>query len=228
MPKSANLVLYSDEALLVINKPAGLPTLPDGYDPDAPHVASILSPEYGAVWIVHRLDRETSGVLVLARSREGHRALNMQFDSHLANKLYHALVVGDPGWDELTVVDPGEGKPSVTHLRVLERFGKYTLVEARPETGRTHQIRAHLASTGHPIVADPLYGDGKALYLSEFKAGFKQEKEGAAERPLLARVGLHARSLEIAHPLTGEMLRFEAPYPKDFTAALNQLRKTLM
>ena len=215
------LTIYADEALLVIHKPAGLPTLPDGYHPDAPHVRSVLEPEYGRLWIVHRLDRETSGVLVLARSAQAHRALNTQFAQHQAAKVYHALCQGNPDWQEKTVslplrpdgdrrhrtvVDPQAGKPAVTHLRVLELFAGCALVEARPETGRTHQIRAHLAAAGLPIAADRLYGTGEE------------------QPPLLARLGLHAFSLEFAHPLSGEKVRFTAPYPEDFAAALDRLR----
>jgi tRNA pseudouridine32 synthase / 23S rRNA pseudouridine746 synthase len=221
-----DLLLYADEALLVIHKPAGLPTLPDGYAPDAPHVRSVLEPEYGRLWIVHRLDRETSGVLALARTAQAHRSLNGQFEKHQTIKIYHALVnagsPGGPDWEERTVrlplrpngdrrhrtvVDPRAGKPAVTHLRVLERFSGAALIEARPETGRTHQIRAHLAAEGLPIAADAVYGGGKE------------------ESPLLPRLGLHAFSLEFAHPLSGEPVRFTAPYPDDFAAALEQLRR---
>src|SRR5512136_1995664 len=96
-------ILYIDDVLLVINKPAGLPSLPDGYDPAAPHVRSLLEPYFGRIWIVHRLDRGTSGVLLLARSAEAHRALNTQFDQRQVRKTYHALIVGSPDWEVKTV-----------------------------------------------------------------------------------------------------------------------------
>lgn len=196
-------ILYSDEAVLVIDKPAGLHTLPDGYDPALPHVRSLLEPEYGRLWIVHRLDRETSGVLVLARTAEAHRSLNTQFEQHQVRKVYHALVEGCPAWQETTAnlplrvnvghrhrtaVDPRRGKPAVTHLRVIENFADTTLVEALPKTGRTHQIRAHLSALGHPIVGDELYG--------------------ARSSP--SGLHLHALSLEFTHPITGERLKFES------------------
>ena len=205
--KTALDILFCDETILVIDKPAGLHTLPDGYDPSLPHVRGLLEPEFGRLWIVHRLDRETSGVLVLARTAQAHRSLNTQFERHQTQKVYHALVMGGPDWQDTSVrlplrinvghrhrtaVDLGRGKPAVTHLRVLERYEQTTLVEAAPETGRTHQIRAHLAALGHPIVGDELYGgipSPEGLYL-------------------------HARSLEITHPLTGERMKLTAENPK--------------
>jgi RluA family pseudouridine synthase len=212
-------ILWSDETLLAVNKPAGLPTLPDGYDAAAPYLVKVLQPQFGRLWVVHRLDRVTSGVIVLARTAEAHRALNLQFDGREVSKVYHALAAGAPAWDEQTaalplrvdgdrrhrtVVDPQRGKPAVTRFTVLERLPGCVLIEARPETGRTHQIRAHLAALGHPLLADTLYG--------------------GADTEIIGRAGLHAWSLAVAHPTTGEGLRFEAPYPDDFANALHCLR----
>ncbi len=217
-------ILYLDESLLVINKPAGLPSLPDGYNPAAPHVRSLLEPHYGRIWIVHRLDRDTSGVLLLARTALAHRALNSQFDQRQVSKIYHALVNGSPEWDtkmvdlplrtdvghrHRTAVDPQRGKPAVTHLRVLQRFTGYTLIKAVPQTGRTHQIRAHLAAVGYPILADDLYG----------------EQPVSATHPIISRLALHALLLNIEHPVLHSNLHFKAPYPEDFARALAELRK---
>ena len=231
------LVLYVDDSLLVVNKPAGLPSLPDGYQAEAPHLRSVFEPLFGRLWMVHRLDRETSGAVVLARSPQVHRALNMQFQERQTTKVYHALVIGLPNWAEQLVDAPllpdgdrrhrsivtEKGRPAVTLFRVLEGFSSYALVEAQPKTGRTHQIRLHLAHLGHPIVADGLYGDGKGLYLSAIKPGYRVGK--TEETALLGRLGLHAWSLAFAHPLSGEQVSFIAPYPEDFQVALRQLRK---
>jgi tRNA pseudouridine32 synthase/23S rRNA pseudouridine746 synthase len=136
-------LLFKDSALLVVNKPAGLATLPDGYDLTLPHIKSILEQEAGSLWIVHRLDKETSGVLVLARSAGAHRSLNTQFEKRQVSKVYHALVTGNPVWQEQTVNlplrpngdrhhrtvgDPQTGKPAVTHFKVIERLGKFCLL----------------------------------------------------------------------------------------------------
>lgn len=212
-------VLFSDEHLLVVNKPAGLSTLPEGYDKSALCLINLLKEQYQRVWVVHRLDKETSGAIVFARSAEVHRALNIAFDSREVSKVYHAIARGVPAWDEevielplrpdgdrrhRTVSDRLHGKPAVTKLRVIERFAQHTLIEARPETGRTHQIRAHLAAIDLPLAGDVLYGSKAAAFI--------------------ARTALHARSMEFEHPLTHEALQVEAPYPLDFAQALRQLR----
>jgi RluA family pseudouridine synthase len=235
-------ILFEDESILVISKPAGLLSLPDGYDPDAPDLLAVLQPSFGDLWIVHRLDRETSGVIVLARNESAHAALNNQFENRQVKKVYHAITNGNPIWNERsisaplridadryhrTLIDQEVGKPAETSFKVLERFGRqakrYTLVEASPLTGRTHQIRVHLAALGFPVAVDALYGTKTPIMLSDIKRGYRGDPE--TERPLLDRLGLHAFRLTLQHPKTGETLTFEAPYSRDIAATLNQLRK---
>jgi RluA family pseudouridine synthase len=217
-------ILYIDEALLVVDKPAGLPTLPDGYQPDAPCLIGLLKLSFAPLWVVHRLDKDTSGVIVFARSAAAHRQLNTQFEQRQAEKRYHALAHGSPLWEETTVdlplrpngdrrhrtvIDPQRGKPASTSLRLLQRFDNYTLLEATPHTGRTHQIRAHLAALGFPIAADALYGP-----------------KTSHPPPPIARLALHAYSLQLLHPLSQAQISFQAPCPADFLQAVQQLGPT--
>lgn len=213
-------IIHADSDLLVIDKPAGILSIPDGYDRAVPYLGGILEPSYGRLWVVHRLDKETSGVMVFARNPQAHKALNTQFAGHQISKTYHALVDGHPDWDEKcmdmplrtnvgrrnrTTVDIADGKMSLTRFRVLEKFRGHALLEACPETGRTHQIRAHLYDLGYAILTDPLYGAGLVS-------------------PLIGRLALHAVSISVWHPTTGVMITFEAPYPQDFEVGLTQLR----
>jgi RluA family pseudouridine synthase len=232
-------VLYCDSDLLVINKPAGLSTLPDGYSPTLPHVKSVLEHEHGQLWIVHRLDKQTSGVLLLARSAQAHRSLNAQFEQHQVLKIYHALVKGNPEWKEKsinlplrlngdrshrTVVDHEKGKPTITHLKVLKRFGNYSLLEAIPETGRTHQIRAHLSSENLTIVGDKLYAGRKHDNPSEIES--QPAHSFDLSKISMEGMGLHARSLEIIHPNSGQRIKFKAAYPAWWEHALQLLQST--
>jgi RluA family pseudouridine synthase len=218
-------VLWLDAALLAIDKPAGLLSLPDGYNPVLQHARALLEPRYGRLWIIHRLDRDTSGVMVLARSADAHHHVNQQFAQHAVEKIYHAMVNGSPDWDSTvvdlplrsgvgrrkrTMVDHQRGKPALTRLQVLQRAGPYSLVEARPATGRMHQIRAHLTAMGHSIVGDDLYGD----------VGLQKHLASAQDTVKFSRTLLHAFSLRLLHPITGEPLMLQAPYPADFSAAL--------
>lgn len=215
-------ILYKDTHILVIDKPAGLPVLPDGWEQDAPYLVKMLEEEYGRLWVVHRLDKGTSGVMIFARDAESHRALNIQFENHEAQKTYHAIMEGNPKWDEKvtkfplranvgkkhrTAVDDKNGKPSETHFRVIKRYQDTALVEAKPMTGRTHQIRVHAYALGHPLLGDVLYS--------------------AQETWLITRPALHAQSLSFIHPVTNERMKFAAPHPADFEEALKEIRDGL-
>ncbi|MBK7937803.1 MAG: RluA family pseudouridine synthase [Lewinellaceae bacterium] len=232
-------ILYADEQILMVSKPAGLLTIPDRSG-NKDSLLGLLEQKFGKVYVVHRLDRETSGILCFARTESAHRHLSMQFEHHTTDKYYLALVDGVLHHEEGEVDKPiGEhptvagkmtisnsGKPSLTFYRVAERFNRYTLVEVLIKTGRTHQIRVHFQSIGYPLAVDALYGRRAAFYLSEIKGKtYKSGKYSEEERPLMERTSLHAARLRIDHPLTGERLEFKTDPPKDFAAVLSQLRK---
>lgn len=236
-----NLVIYQDEALLVINKPAGLPTLVDGYYPDAPYLLGLVKKTIQPVWVVHRLDRQTSGVILFALSAQAHRNLNIQFEKRETQKIYHAIVNGIPSWDRKTVnlrlrvngdrkhrtvVDAMRGKPSSTTLQIIETYLKYSLISAEPHSGRTHQIRAHLAAIQLPIVVDPLYGDGQSLTIPDQTEISNNQYPTNITR--LERLGLHAYQICLSHPTTHKPIEFFAPYPEDFSQVLDSLKKSCL
>jgi 23S rRNA pseudouridine955/2504/2580 synthase/23S rRNA pseudouridine1911/1915/1917 synthase len=232
-------LIYEDEHILVVNKPAGLLTIPDR-NGARESLHAQLERKYGKVFIVHRLDRETSGILVFARNEAAHRHLSMQMEHHTADKYYYALVDGFLHHEEGEIDKPiGEhasipgkmsirttGKPSLTYYRVAERFKNFTLAEVLIKTGRTHQIRIHFQSIGYPLAVDALYGRRPAFLLSEIKGRtYKSGKYTEEERPIMERTSLHAARLKLDHPVSGERMEFETDLPKDFAAVLNQLRK---
>jgi 23S rRNA pseudouridine1911/1915/1917 synthase len=235
-------VVYEDESLIGVNKGPGLAVGADRWDESAERLDTLLCALYdGPVLTVHRLDRETSGIIVFARDTAAQRLLSGAFASRSAEKLYYAVVHGRPGWTETecslslapdgdrlhrTVVDRRHGKRSLTRFRLLFSAGGYAVVEARPATGRTHQIRVHLASLGHPVVCDPLYGarnSPKPVRLSSFKKGWRGDP--LEERPLLDRLGLHAARLVLPYPDAENPLVLEAPLPRDMGALIKQLEK---
>lgn len=213
-------IIHQDTQIIVLNKPAGLSVLVEGWDESAPYLKKTLDEKFGRIWVVHRLDKVTSGVMVFALTPEAHRNLNTQFEHREVEKSYHAVVENIPEWNEYTarhslhanvgrkhrtVVDSHRGKPSETAFRVLERWQaqNHAWIEAKPKTGRTHQVRVHLATSGFPILADKLYG--------------------ASKTSLISRPALHAQTLSFRHPSTEEKMSFTAPYPKDFKKLLDQL-----
>jgi len=232
-------VIYSDDDIVVLNKRSGLLIAADRYDADAPRLDLAAEKEFGKLFAVHRIDKDTSGVIIYAKNTDAHRNLSMQFENREVEKTYHCLVNGRPLWQTLhvdlklqpdgdarhrTVVSPRFGKPAVTDFRFIGACGPYSWVEACPKTGRTHQIRVHLAANGLCIVCDPLYsGNQKPVRLSDFKRNWHGDE--FEERPLLNRLGLHAYKLTVTHPKTGERMTFTAPYPKDMEATRKQLAK---
>jgi tRNA pseudouridine32 synthase / 23S rRNA pseudouridine746 synthase len=229
----AEIVLYQDPAILVVNKPPGLLSLQDGYDRTLPHLTTVLAPEYGPLLIVHRLDRDTSGILILARTIVAHRSLNVQFQKRSVEKIYHTLVFGVPSWHEIsanfplrkngdrkhrTVIDFKLGKKASTDFLLLEKFTQHSLIEARPHTGYTHQIRAHLAHLGFPVLADALYGSAES-------ANQGPAPDLLASPVPIQRLALHACSITFTHPTRLDRVTFSAPYPTDFSNAILTLRQ---
>jgi 23S rRNA pseudouridine1911/1915/1917 synthase len=230
-------ILFETPEFIVLDKPAGLLSIPDREGKE-PSLKSRLREQYGNIFTVHRLDRDTSGVIVFAKNEETHKYLSKVFEERSVEKIYQGIVHGTPpqqlGTIDLPIMEhptkPGlmvinrSGKAALTDYEVLETIGAYSLLRFRIHTGRTHQIRIHMQSIGNPIACDDLYGDGKAIFLSTIKRNFKLSKSAETEHPLLARLALHAQSLRFTDA-AGNTHHFEAPLPKDLRALLNQLRK---
>lgn len=232
-------ILFEDEHVVILNKPAGLLTLPDRFKPERPNLLDWLTKIYGKIWTVHRLDKDTSGVICFAKNETAHRELSLKFENRAVKKIYHLITQGRISPEEGTI-DKGianhptkggrmmvsaKGKVAVTTYKTLEQFKAFSYVEANILTGRTHQIRVHFQSIGFPLAVDPTYGNQEAFYLSEVKGRNYRKGKNQEERPLMNRHTLHAQALEVEHPISNEMLHVEAPLPKDFKAVLNQLRK---
>lgn len=220
-------VVYEDESIIVLDKPAGLVVHPGSGNRDGTLQNALLhhDPALGAIpraGIVHRLDKQTSGLMVVARTEAAHTSLVRQLAARSMRREYLALVRGDVA-QAMTIDAPigrhptqrttmavvAQGRPARTHVEVIERFGIATLLRCRLETGRTHQIRVHLAAIGHPLVGDPAYGGRRA----------------AAGIPAFPRQALHATRLALVHPATGRGMCFDAPPPADFAGLVEGLRQ---
>ena len=230
-------VIFEDDDLVVINKAPGMLSIPDRVQ-SQPSLKDILFDEYGTIFTVHRLDKETSGVIVFAKNEASHKNLSQQFENRETEKYYTGLVTGQLEEKEGSVSVPiiehpvkkglmttsSKGKESVTEYRTEEEFGVYSLVKFRILTGRTHQIRVHMNYLGHPIACDELYGTGKPILLSSLKKRYNLSKKEEEERPILSRLALHAGKL-LFRDMAGQLQTIEAPLPKDMRALLQQLRK---
>lgn len=241
-------VVYEDSQLMVVNKPAGLVVHPgvgnftgtlvnalawhlrdvEGYDPNDPEVG-----------LVHRIDKDTSGLLVVAKTPDAKTKLGLQFFNKTTHRSYNALVWGNVKDDEgriegnigrdpkdrlrmaVFAPDSGIGKPAVTHYRVIDRFGYVTLIECILETGRTHQIRAHMRSIGHPLFADERYG-GMEILRGERSASYRAFVQNCFS--LCPRQALHARTLGFVHPTTGKQMDFTSEWPEDMRQLIEKWR----
>lgn len=229
--------IYENEQFIAINKPSGLLSIPDRIGKEI-SLKSILQEKTGKIFTVHRLDKDTSGVIVFAKDETTHKYLSQKFEERDVEKYYVGLVNGilmnkegsidakimeHPGKSNLMIIHQ-KGKPSVTDYQVLEEFGLFSWMQFQIHTGRTHQIRVHMKHIGNPIVCDELYGDGKPVFLSSIKRKFKLSKKEDEERPILNRLALHSLKLKFTDA-SGEQFELEAPLQKDLKALLQQLRK---
>lgn len=233
-------VIHEDAALIAFDKPSGLLIAPDRWDKSRENLMGLVHAKLGhQVANVHRIDAGTSGLVLCAKTKPALDFLTGQFQSKTVTKVYEAIVVGQPALDTYTVdfvlkeddAKPGRmcvvkkhGKAAVTEFRVLARYPRagFAHMECRPLTGRTHQIRVHLAASGTPILQDPFYGNDTVLLLSALKRGYKGR---ADERPLIGRLALHAAALTFKHPETREPMTVTAPRPQDFAVALRYLER---
>jgi 23S rRNA pseudouridine955/2504/2580 synthase/23S rRNA pseudouridine1911/1915/1917 synthase len=232
-------VVFEDDDLVAVNKPSGMLTLPDRHDGELESLRGLLLARYGQIFVVHRLDRDTSGLIVFAKNAAAHQHMSKLFEGREINKYYLGLVLGKPlttqGQIEAAIAEhPAKngnmmvhhkGKPSHTGYELQEAFSAMSLVKFELHTGRTHQIRVHAKHWGHPIVADGVYGDGKPVLISSIKKKYKLSKNAEEEKPILARLALHAFQLHFVN-LKGEDQWLEAPLHKDMQALLQQLRKS--
>ena len=229
-------ILYEDDELIVINKPANTLSIPDRYDPKKFNLRSFLENKYDSIFVVHRLDKDTSGVICFAKTEKSHKSLNMQFQTREVRKIYHLFCEGHPIKDDGLIDQPilkrsdgkgfihKKGKPSQSRYKVLQKFRYHSMIEFELLSGRTHQARIHAAHIGCPLIVDPLYGNKEEFYLSEVKKKYRLAKH-KEERPLLHRTPLHAFSLQFKHPTNNGTINISAKYPKDLRALQNQLAK---
>jgi 23S rRNA pseudouridine955/2504/2580 synthase/23S rRNA pseudouridine1911/1915/1917 synthase len=230
-------VVFENDEFIAINKPAGMLSIPDREQSEK-SLKEYLIDLYGSIYTVHRLDKDTSGLILFAKSETAHKFFSMLFEERKIEKFYVGIVLGSPnnpsGLIDAPIAEHGtqkglmtvhrNGKPSSTSYEVLEANKHYSLVSFQLHTGRTHQIRVHSKNIGHPLACDPLYGDGKSVLLSAIKKKFKLSKHDEEERPMINRLALHSYKL-IFTDSKSELHEITATIPKEFRALMTQLKK---
>jgi 23S rRNA pseudouridine955/2504/2580 synthase/23S rRNA pseudouridine1911/1915/1917 synthase len=234
--KGLNIVFENDD-FVAINKPSGLLTIPDRSQSEK-SLKEYLKDKYGAIFTVHRLDKDTSGLILFAKNEETHKYLGKLFEDRKIEKYYVGIVLGLPENNKGSIEAPiGEnpahkglmnvhrnGKTAHTTYEVIEGNRYYSMVSFQLHTGRTHQIRVHSKEIGHPLACDELYGDGKPVLLSAVKKKFKLSKHDEEERPMISRLALHSYKL-IFETADGRKMELLAEVPKEFRALMTQLKK---
>ncbi len=238
-------IIFEDEYILVINKPANLPVIPDRWNPHLPNLRDTTVSKYRkttdqSIWLVHRIDAETSGLVLFAKTAEMHQKLNQSFESGKIEKTYLAIVSGHPSEDEGIIKLPiarhpsrknymqihEKGKPSITMYHLIEKFQHFSLLQVYPQTGRTHQIRVHLKAINCPLAVDSVYGVSGNIKISHIKSHYRPKRNETTPPSLIERLTLHAFKIEFEDPIRkNRKWQFEAPAPKDFCALIKSLRK---
>lgn len=231
-------IIYEDDGLIAFNKPSGLLSIPDRFNAEIPNLYRMAKTRHDGIIPVHRLDKDTSGVIIYAKEEASHKHLSQLFEEREVEKYYVALVNGRLIKAQGSIIQPiaenmarrgsmivhKRGKAAHTDYEVLKEWAQYSLLQLQIHTGRTHQIRVHLQYLGHPVVADKLYGNGKGVYISALKKKFKNNDPLGEERPILDRLALHSNILKFKD-IDGVERIIEAPLPKDMSATVQQLDK---
>jgi 23S rRNA pseudouridine1911/1915/1917 synthase len=237
LSKNKYSIVFENDEIIAINKSSGLLTIPDREQSER-SLKDMLIEKYGVIFTVHRLDKDTSGLVLFAKNDRTHKYLSQLFEERKVEKYYLGIVLGRPAALSGTIEAPiaehpvnkgmmvvhRSGKPSTTGYEVLEASNHYSLVSFRLYTGRTHQIRVHSKNIGHPLACDPLYGDGKPVLLSSIKKNFKLSRHDESERPIISRLALHSYKL-VFEDQQGTRIDLQAEMPKEFRALMQQLKK---
>lgn len=241
MQKNRVDIIFENDEFIAVNKPAGMLTIPDRHDETLTSLDKLLEKQYQKIYVVHRLDRETSGILLFAKNEPAHKYFSQLFEHRGIQKFYLGIVTGSLQNKKGIIDEPiaehpinkgmmivnKKGKPSVTEYEVLEDYGLYSLIKFQIHTGRTHQIRVHTKHLGHPIVCDEIYGNGQPILLSSFKRKYKLSQHDETEKPLLGRLALHSYQLKFTDA-EGTHHDLKAEMPKDLKALQHQLKKHKM